>query len=362
MKILSRYILRQYLANVFLGLAIFTFVLLLDRLFELVDLMVNKGAGIFLTLKLLGLLLPTSLSLTLPMSSLLAALLTFGHLSETNEITAARASGIAMRDFVWMPVVVALLSTLFLIPFNTHGAPHAQTQFRSLYLQLLQRNPLVHIEEKTFSDIGDYHLYVEKKRWRNPPLRGITIYKTPAQGAPLRIFAQEGETKIVPGHGMWLILENGHMQEINPTTPERWFYTTFRTYELFIPFESPKQASTRAISEMDSTELAREAAALRKKGLPYPLYTCEMQLRLALAFTPILFVFLGVPLALQVRRGGRSLGFGLSLLVVLIYYVLVMGGVGIAQRGVWPVIPSVWFANLILAIVAFVFAVRISRQ
>ena len=79
----------------FLGLAIFTFVLLLDRLFELVDLLVNKGAGILLTLKLLGLLLPTSLSLTLPMSNLLAALLTFGHLSETNEITAARASGIA---------------------------------------------------------------------------------------------------------------------------------------------------------------------------------------------------------------------------------------------------------------------------
>src|SRR5262249_16332919 len=106
MKILSKYILRQYMANLLLGLAIFTFVLLLDRLFELVDLLINKGAGFLLTMKLLVLLIPTSLSLTLPMSNLLAALLTFGHLSETNEITAARASGIAMRDFIWMPVSV----------------------------------------------------------------------------------------------------------------------------------------------------------------------------------------------------------------------------------------------------------------
>src|SRR5437016_14217956 len=100
-KILSRYILRQYAANLALGLAIFTFVLLLDKLFELVDLLVNKGAGIALTFKLLLLLLPTSLSLTLPMSHLLSALLTFGHLSETNEIVAARASGIATWDIVW---------------------------------------------------------------------------------------------------------------------------------------------------------------------------------------------------------------------------------------------------------------------
>src|SRR6185295_17645672 len=114
-KVLSRYVLTQYLANLGLGLMIFTFVLILDKLFELADLLINKGAGLVLTLKMLGLLLPTSLSLTLPMSNLLAALLTFGSLSETNEITAARASGIASWDFSWTPLVVALFSTLFLL-------------------------------------------------------------------------------------------------------------------------------------------------------------------------------------------------------------------------------------------------------
>ncbi len=113
-----------------LGLLIFTFVLLLDRLFELVDLLINKGAGFSLILRLLGLLLPTSLSLTLPMSNLLAALLTFGHLSETNEITAARASGVATWDFAWTPLAAAALSVLFLVPFNTQWDPHANSLFR----------------------------------------------------------------------------------------------------------------------------------------------------------------------------------------------------------------------------------------
>jgi lipopolysaccharide export system permease protein len=361
-RILSRYILLQYLSNLGLGLLIFTFVLMLDKLFELVDLLVNKGAGVVLTMKLLSLLLPTSLSLTLPMSNLLAALLTFGHLSETNEITAARASGIASWDFCWTPIAIGSLCVLFLVPFNTQWAPHAHSKFRDMYVQLLQRNPLVHIEEKTFSDVGDYHMYVEKKTWRHPPLRGITIYKTPPQGAPLRIFAERGAAEVNAAEGMWLTLEDGHIQEINPMNPKRWFYTVFKTYEFFIPFENQKQVGSRAIEEMDSNELSRVAAEMRHKGLPTPLYTCELQLRLAVAVTPILFVLLGVPLALRLRRGGRSIGFGLSLGVVLIYYILIMGGVSIAQRGTGPVIPSVWFANFVLALTGLGLSWRLLKQ
>src|SRR5258708_23421996 len=103
MRILSRYILKEFLANLLLGLVIFTFVLLLDHLFELADLLLNKGVGLWLTLKLLFLLLPSSLSLTIPMSTLLASLLTFGRLSESNEITAVRASGLAAWSYVKMP-------------------------------------------------------------------------------------------------------------------------------------------------------------------------------------------------------------------------------------------------------------------
>src|ERR1700733_5237518 len=155
MKILSRYILREFLGNLLLGLLIFTFVLLLDHLFELADLLLNKGVGIVLTLKLLFLLLPSSLSLTLPMSTLLAVLLTFGRLSENNEITAIRASGLAAWNYSKTPLIAALVTVLFLIPFNTLWAPRAHASFRKLYLQVLQRNPLIRIEEKTFVEIGE---------------------------------------------------------------------------------------------------------------------------------------------------------------------------------------------------------------
>src|SRR3954470_2381393 len=107
MKILSRYILAEFLQNLLLGLVIFTFVLLLDHLFELIDLLLNKGVGLGLTLQLLGLLLPSSLQLTLPMACLLAALLTYGRLSENNEVTAFRASGLAAWSYTKAPLTAA---------------------------------------------------------------------------------------------------------------------------------------------------------------------------------------------------------------------------------------------------------------
>jgi lipopolysaccharide export system permease protein len=344
-RILSRYIFKEFLGNVLLGLLIFTFVLLLDHLFELADLLLNKGVGIGLTLKLLFLLLPSSLSLTLPMSVLLAALLTFGRLSENNEITAMRASGLAAWSYIKTPFIAALVASVFLIPFNTLWAPRAHASFRQLYLQVLKRNPLVRIEEKTFVEIGDYHLFVERKDRKTKIMRGVTIYKIPANGAPLRIFAERGTASVDGTQGITFLLQDGRIEEVDAADPSRWVYTSFKDYQLFIPLVNSQAASERALEEMDNPELRAEIRQLKSKNLPFPILACQIHLRWALAVTPLLFAGLGIPLAIRLQRGGRSIGFGLSLLIVVLYYVLVMGGTAAGQRGLWPPWFAVWLAN-----------------
>lgn len=362
MKILSRYILKEFLGNLFLGLLIFTFVLMLDHLFELVDLLVNKGVGFGLTLELLFLLLPSSLSLTLPMSTLLATLLTYGRLSENNEITAVRASGLSAWSYVKAPLGAALCAVIFLIPFNSTWAPHAHAKFRQLYVQVLQRNPLVRIEEKTFFEVGDYHLYVERMNKKTRAMRGVTIYKTPLDGAPLRIFAERGTASVDSAVGITLDLQDGRIEQIDPAQPAQWFDTGFQNYVLTIPFQNQSQTSTRALEEMDNHELQLEIQQMKNKGLPYPLFSCQEHLRWALAVTPFLFAGLGIPLAIRVHRGGRSIGFGISLVILMGYYVLVMGGTGVAQRGVWPAWLAVWMGNMVIAVLAAGLGWRFMRQ
>lgn len=361
MKILSRYILKEFLANLALGVMVFTFILLMDRLFELVDLLLRKGVGLVLTLKILFYLLPSSLSITLPMSFLLAALLTFGKLSENNEITAMRASGLSAWSYVRTPILVALVAVGFLIPFNADWAPVAHSQFRHIYVELLQRNPLVRIEEKTFAEIGDYHIYVHKKDRKTNELRGITIYRTSATGAPIRIFASRGKAYVHPTRGVQLDLEQGRIEQVDPKNPNQWFYSGFDTYGLSLPFGKTAGTSDRTLDEMTNKELGKKIEEMRAKKVPYAIISCQRHLRWALAMTPFLFVLLAIPLAMLLQRGGRSLGFGLSLLITLLYYVLIMGGTGLGQRGVWPPWLAVWLSNVVITMLGGFLAWRFSK-
>lgn len=362
MRILSRYIGKEYLGNLALGLLIFTFVLLLEHLFELAEVLINKGGSFWLTLELMALLLPSTLTITLPVSCLLAALLTYGRFSETNEITAIRASGIAAWNYVKIPLLIALVLTSFLLPFNSSWAPKAQGRFRTLFSEILSRNPLVRIEENTFSQMGAYYFHIRRKSRRGRQMYGITIYKTAADNPPLRIYAERGTAAVVKNRGISFMLERGHVAKVDPMKPTAWVTTAFNNYSLEIPFTGTVVASEKTLQELTYHDLKRRIEELKAKGMPYPVLSSQIHFRWALAVTPVLFVFLGIPLAIRVQRGGRSIGFGLSLLVVAIYYVLLMGGTGLAQRGAVPTVPAVWAANAVLGAAACFFSWRFLKK
>lgn len=360
MKILSRYVLKEFLGNLALGLLVFTFILLLDRLFELVDILLRKGVGIWITTKLMVFLLPSTLMLTLPMSFLLASLLTYGRLSEHNEITALKASGLAPWSLMRGVVAAAGLAVAVLLPFNAEWAPRMHSKFRQIYVEVLHRNPLVRIEEKTFIQVGDYHLFVQRKS-RDKELRGITIYRMSSDGAPIRIFASRGRASVDPVRGVRLDLKEVRIEQVDPQRPGQWFNTLSDAYSLSIPFRTTAAPQDRSLEELTNRELAERIRTLNAQGTASTLLISQRHLRLALAVTPLLFVLLAVPLASRLHRGGRSIGFGLSLAVAIGYYLLLLSFTGLGQRGVLPTALSVWVSNALLAILGGWLLVRFHR-
>ena len=93
MKILDRYLLKELVTPFLIGLFVFTFLLVIDKIFDLVDLIINKGVPVHLVLLLLTYILPAFLVLTIPIGFLLAILVAFGRLSGDMEIVALKASG-----------------------------------------------------------------------------------------------------------------------------------------------------------------------------------------------------------------------------------------------------------------------------
>ncbi|MDD3627706.1 MAG: LptF/LptG family permease, partial [bacterium] len=113
MKILPRYFITDLIGPTFFGISLFTFMMLLSKLRDFIELIINKGVAPEKVLYLLILILPALLAITIPMGFLLGILMTYGRFSEDNEITAMKASGISVMKML-MPVIwVSIFLSIF---------------------------------------------------------------------------------------------------------------------------------------------------------------------------------------------------------------------------------------------------------
>lgn len=363
MKILTRSISSEFSSHLLFGFFLFTFILLLDRLFEIADLVFNKGVGILVTLRLVSLLIPTLISLTVPMACLLAALLTFGRLSEDNELTALRSGGVSLMAMGWPLFVFGVSVTLGLLLFNAEGAPAAHAGVNRLMWEIAQRNPLLSLEERTFLTLGEYRVYADQVDRKTRRLRGVTIYKLEPQGPPLRIFANEGTVAATPSGEAQMLLTDGTLQRFDLSNPARLSDTRFATYTLSIPFGMREvHHLPKGLRQIKSRVLwGRLREAVRAHQPTQHLQT-ELHLRNVVAVTPFIFIVLGVALGLKVERGSRAMGFGISLLVVLGYYLLLITGITLSERGTFPSSVALWMPNLVTLGLAALLLWRVAKR
>ena len=114
-KIISRYIFKEIAFPFIIILFVLTFTLLMGKILQIMDLMVNKGISIFVIAKLVIFLLPSFMLFTIPIALLIAILIAMGRLSADNEITALKASGISLMQLYHPVALASLLSFIFTI-------------------------------------------------------------------------------------------------------------------------------------------------------------------------------------------------------------------------------------------------------
>jgi LPS export ABC transporter permease LptF len=328
---------------------LFSGVLLLDKVFDLVDLLVNKGVSLAISLKIFLLFLPTIFSLSIPMSLLLACLLTFGRLSEDHEITALRASGLSFHQILWPPAVVALIFSAALIPFNTTLAPMAMSQFRTLTHKIAATDPLLKIEPRRFTNVQNIRLYAG---WVSPDrkvLQNVWIFQNFKQYGQ-RVFADRGTARVSDDR-LTLRLENGQLERFSYDAPSDFMHTEFQRFDLTASFANSAGERNRSWREFRIEQLRAEKARRRSLGRSVREIDAELHLRFAIAFAPLAFALIGMPLGVALERGGRGVGFSASLGVIFLYYLLLMLGQNVAERGILPAPIGLWIGNATLALV-----------
>ncbi|MEO0132144.1 MAG: LptF/LptG family permease [candidate division WOR-3 bacterium] len=386
MRVLYREIIKEFVPPLILANFIMTGILLLDRVFLLIDLLVKKGVSFGVVGELMVYSLPFVLSFSIPISVLVASIISFGRLSQDNELLAIRSLGINPLVLFLPTGIIVVIIAIGMIFFNGYILPESLHRARNLLADISQKKPNVRIYEKIFiEDFPGYILYFGQVDERTGNVKEISIWQKQSSGLkPILIQAQEGRVSLSTDEKYFVIqLQNGSISELLPDNKYRHINFVTHAINLEVDWElirrerkyrpprellhkdlyqriSGIRKELRALTEA-YTQLEKESkseiidyylldtkAKIKSKTQEYIRYATELEKRHVLAISCLLLFFMGSGLGILLRRTGLGYGFVLGLLVYAGYYIILLAGEELSYliKGSYPLI--IWLPNFVL--------------
>jgi LPS export ABC transporter permease LptG len=384
--VLDRYIARELVPPFAFGCALFTFFLVIDRIYHLTDLVITKGVPFYLVLQLLVFMLPSFMAHTLPMALLVAVLLAGGRLASDLEVVAFKAAGISVLRLFRPVLAAALLVTLVTAGFTLVLNPIANREFQRQLFRILQTRAVSGLHERVFNGIfGDLTIYVEDVSASQVALRGLLVSDERDAKLSRIITAREGRVLTDEvNRRITLRMMNGAVNEADimpadaprPTanTPAptggaasaaRYRYTRFDVYDMTLADDSPFRGAPRVEKpekDLSLAELARKIDEYRHDAHSRAPFLIERHKRYALPLAALVFALVAFPLAIRSHRGGRSIALVGSLVILVAYYLVMTALEGAALRRRIPAAIAIWTPNVLFTAAGLGLLVATTRE
>lgn len=362
---MGRYICKELVGPFFLGLGVFTFIMLMQQIIELTDLVIYKGVGLGIVVRLFLYVLPYFLMFIIPMAILVAVLLSFGRLSQDNEITAIQASGTNLWILMRPVLIIGLALSIFLAFFNNFVSPRSKYAFRSLYFDIVDKKASVVLQPRVWiSDFDGLILHTEEMDEKTGEMFGVTLYQLSEEGLPRTIFAQRGKLVSDPEKlEVGIKLFQGTMHTTDVKHPERYHVLSFATHftNLDIHGSLKHEETAKRLEEMSTKELITDIRNIQKQGQVPRWELIKLHKRFSFAFAPLAFILIGVPLGIKTHRSTKSLGFVISFCLAFVYYFIMLSGEHLGRIGTLPPGLAIWLPNLFIGITGIFLLVRMVK-
>lgn len=216
MKILDRYILSRFLYNFISSFVILMLIFIFQAIWFFIDELAGKGLDIVIVSKFLFYYSPNLIPNVLPLTILLASIMTFGNLAENYEFAAMKASGISLQRAMKSLTVFIILLGAGTFFFANNVIPMAEYKSYNLRRNIAKLKPALVITEGIFNDIGDLNLKVKDKYGENDNfLKDVIIHQKNSKGEnSVVIKAKDGElVSSENSNVIQLILKDGNYYE-----------------------------------------------------------------------------------------------------------------------------------------------------
>jgi LPS export ABC transporter permease LptF/LPS export ABC transporter permease LptG len=376
-KIFSRYILNEVVQHAAIGVSLFTFVIFMRDLGRLLEIVVRDSAPLPSVAELFFLTLPVACTITIPMGLLVGILIGLSRLAADSEVTAMRASGLGAWMFVRVIAIFAVSTWLLALANSIWLAPMSSAALAKLQDRLKNSQASFEIQPRVFyEDFKNMVLYVEDVRsgsnaseWRGVFLADVTDPSTPKITV-----ARSGVIMADGPNALRMHLNHGSQQVVQAHNPGQYEISTFAQTDLPIEIPPPDEAKQELVpvSEMSTAELwyrghhpevdtgkqrnAQDTPTVRARW-----YLVEFHRRLALPTSCLVLALVGIPLGLSSKKGGKSMGFVLTITLVFLYYFVSLTGISLGRSGKFSPVVGVWAANALFFIAGLVLLHRVER-
>lgn len=369
MKILDRYLLGQIFWATLGACGTLTVLLVVMNAFRRVfDLLVNNEVPFFTIVHMVLLLVPQVLTFTIPWGFLVALLLVLGRMAHDLEILALRAAGLGLVPFVAPVILFSLVLSLLCFYNNAVLAPRCITAFKEVLVDLGRNNPTALIRaQEPITQFPGFRIYVDKKYGNT--VEGISIWELGKDNIPKRnIRADRGQISAdLQAMVLTITLFNARIEErgSDPTNLSK-IQTGMRASQLPLPVplrqmlerQGRPKSSNQTIGELTEQIFS---GGVERAGAMVGLLT-EFQKRVAISVACFTFALVGIPLAVYTQRRETSVGFGLSLGVVVVYWLLILVADALKEKAAAYPELIIWMPNLLFQALGFWLLHKVNRH
>ncbi|MBF0472158.1 MAG: LPS export ABC transporter permease LptF [Nitrospirae bacterium] len=344
-KLIDRYIYKDLFISFMLILAALNMVVMMERVLKLSRLLANMGATLSDFLKLIVYIQPQLLLLTLPLSCMIAIIITYSRLSTDNEIIIFRVTGMSLLQIATPAIMFGLIC--FIIGFATsfYLSPLGSRAFREKFTQIFtQKAPIAINQGMFYTFFENMVIFVGEKPSKND-LKNIFIYDNRRTNDPWIIYASSGEVAFYEDLKAGFILRNGRVffSKDNSSTT-----LTFAKYIISINLKQPMDIKNNELMPFELLKKSEKLSGFEKNST-----LLEFHRRLTFPFTILALMLIAVPLAIISSRSGKMAGAGIGLIVYIIYYGLLLYLEGLSESGSVSNYMSGWMPVVILILVCF---------
>ena len=360
--ILDKLILNEIGKPFVFGILIFTMIFVsADLLFQAARLMIQRGISFWVVSRLFCYRIPEVIGLTLPMSALLAALLGFSKLSANSELIAIKSMGISFRRILRPVIISSILVSVVTFLWTEFITPITSLAANNLMQYEIMKNQSKLVKDKMFlreEKEGKLKrvFYVDRLNIKEGTLDGIVVQEFGDDGRMIRI---SNAATGLWNNGEWWI-DNGQIFEIDKN----------EEVKLLLQFERQKLAlslsledierSTRNPLDMSARELwlyIKQASIMDISNVASLLVTFHY--KISIPWASFVLAILGAAIGGKTRgRSGGGASFGLSVLIVFAYYLLMSLCRALGESGNMSPLLSAWLPNIMFLFVGILFVRR----